>query len=351
MRDAIALVGLLDNANIKAFLHTIRVGEGTADPDGYRRHFGGELFDSFADHPHKPITKNLGGKPITSTAAGAYQFLARTWDECEKALGLGDFSPANQDIAALYLIDRRKALDDVIAGRFNDAVAKCNREWASLPGSPYGQPVRTWEQARATYAAAGGSTNATSPTEAPMLPFIAAAIPALIQAAPSLIRMFGDSPQAEKNAKAAEVVATIAKQATGETTVEGAVNAIANDPAKAAAYREAVHQSMGDLLAVMSQAAEADDKSADAAMDRNLELGRATNGRWLWLLGAIAVIVITASYLITWQVLFNPASSMSDETKALLIGQIVIFGFATVLGFLFGSNIQNRIAQAQPKRE
>ena len=42
------------------------------------------------------------------------------------------------------------------AGRIEAAIAKCNREWASLPGSPYGQPTRTMAQALATYDAAGG---------------------------------------------------------------------------------------------------------------------------------------------------------------------------------------------------
>ena len=58
-----------------------------------------------------------------------------------------------------------------------------------------------------------------------MPPFIAAGLSALIQHAPALIRVFGDSPQAEKNAKAAEVVAGIAQQVTGQPTVEGAIQA------------------------------------------------------------------------------------------------------------------------------
>ncbi len=95
-----------------------------------------------ADHPRKPITRRLGGHELTSTAAGAYQFLARTWDECAAACGLKDFSPASQDTAALFLIDRREALGDVLAGDWPAAIGKCNKEWASLPGSPYGQPTR-----------------------------------------------------------------------------------------------------------------------------------------------------------------------------------------------------------------
>jgi putative chitinase len=181
--------------------------------------------------------------------------------------------------------------------------------------------------------------------EKPVLPFVAAAIPALLEAAPALIRIFGHSPQAEKNAKAAEVVAEIARQATGEPTVEGAVAAIQSDPAKAAAYREAVHLSMSELVSLSVQVSEAEDKSRAAALDRNLQLAQASGGRWLWLLGAVAVLVVLCSYVITAFVLFGPNVTLSDETKALLIGQIVIFGFATVLGFLFGSNIQNRVRE------
>lgn len=196
--------------------------------------------------------------------------------------------------------------------------------------------VARWERAKKALAV-------QPQQEKPMLPFIAAALPALIQSAPALIRIFGDSPQAEKNAQAAELVANIAKESTGETTVEGAVNAMQTDPAKAAAYREAVHQSMSDLVAMAIQVSEAEDKSRGAALDRNLALGKATGGKWLWLLGTVAIVVVIASYVITWQVLFGMGVTLSDETKALLIGQIVIFGFATVLAFLFGSNIQSRL--------
>ena len=46
----------LGSQSLRAFLAVIRAGEGTSDPDGYRRHYGGTLFDSFADHPCKAIT-------------------------------------------------------------------------------------------------------------------------------------------------------------------------------------------------------------------------------------------------------------------------------------------------------
>ena len=147
----------LENPNIAAILASIRWAEGTADPDGYRRHFGGELFESFADHPRRVITALSGGREIKSTAAGAYQFLEGTWDDVAPRIGASDFSPYWQDRAAVYLIKRRGALDDAASGRFHEALAKLRQEWASLPGAGYGQPEKSAEALARVYADNGGN--------------------------------------------------------------------------------------------------------------------------------------------------------------------------------------------------
>lgn len=144
----------LNNSNVQALLRVIRTAEGTADPEGYRRLFGGRLFDSYADHPR--VTVRASG--YTSTAAGAYQFLASSWDETKRLMKLPDFSPRSQDLAALGRLAARGALEDAKAGRFDVAIRKIAREWASLPGSPYGQPTISWDRARTLYASAGGGT-------------------------------------------------------------------------------------------------------------------------------------------------------------------------------------------------
>lgn len=141
----------VNDPQVQAFLMLIRTGEGTTGPNGYRTMFGGGLFVSFTDHPRRSNTRS----GITSTAAGAYQFLTGTWDEMRAKYGLADFSPACQDVAAVGLIKRRGALADVLAGRFKAAIDKCNREWASLPGSPYGQPTLTYARAASVLAANG----------------------------------------------------------------------------------------------------------------------------------------------------------------------------------------------------
>jgi len=140
----------VDDKNVKRFLWLIRNGEGTADASGYSRLYGGGNFASFADHPRTKQTFTFNnGKTVTSTAAGAYQYLERTWDDIAGKNGLTDFTPMNQDLGAVALLKQSGALQDVIEGRFVDAIRKANKIWASLPESPYGQPTLTMAKAGA----------------------------------------------------------------------------------------------------------------------------------------------------------------------------------------------------------
>jgi len=369
MRDAIALVGLLAEPNVRAFLRMVRVGEGTADDDGYRRLFGGELVDGFADHPRRAVTRTFAGRPITSTAAGAYQFLSRTWDECERALGLGDFSPANQDIAALYLIERRHALEDVLAGRVESAIAKCNREWASLPGSPYGQPTRTIAQALAVYTAAGGSQlpapqptadrpPAVDPARPPVDPsaskessvnasaipaFIGAALESLFPVVPALIRVFGDSPQAEKNAKAAELVVNAAKQATGARNEQELIEMVKADPAAAQAAKVAIESRWLELTEAGSGGLDAARK-ADAAI--MLADGPWWNflrspSFWALLLLVPLVYMLVGSLIGLWG-----TASWSDDVRAGLAGSIISAIIGGAVGYYWGQTTSRNRAAA-----
>uniref|UniRef100_UPI0035B34F16 glycoside hydrolase family 24 protein n=1 Tax=Hylemonella sp. TaxID=2066020 RepID=UPI0035B34F16 len=144
--------------NERAFLDMIAYAEGTSSPEGYRMMFGGGLFNSYADHPRvlHEFTNKVGQRLKTS-AAGRYQFLARTWDELQRKLDLPDFGPASQDSAALELIRQRGALADVRAGRVSEAVRKVAPIWASLPGAGYNQPERKLSQLLQAYSASGGA--------------------------------------------------------------------------------------------------------------------------------------------------------------------------------------------------
>lgn len=130
----------------KKWLDLIAWCEGTAGANGYRMMFTGRLFDSYRDHPR--ILNRSGG--LISDAAGRYQFLSPTWDDCKAALKLTDFSPESQDQAALYLIDRRGALILVDGMAVLPALDLLSWEWASLPASDgrgrYGQPTKTLQE-------------------------------------------------------------------------------------------------------------------------------------------------------------------------------------------------------------
>lgn len=138
--------------NLKAFLLMLQYSEGTYGANAYRTLYGGKYFDDYSAHPGIAVT--AGG--ITSTAAGAYQILLGTWRGLQQQINLPDFSPASQDKAAIALINRHGALQDVMSGNVAAAIAKCRKEWASLPGAGYGQREQSMTKLLGVYRQAGG---------------------------------------------------------------------------------------------------------------------------------------------------------------------------------------------------
>jgi len=135
----------LENPNVRSFLGMIGSAEGT-DKYGYNTLFGGGKVESLADHPRQLFDfTETTGRPNKTTAAGRYQFLSNTWDEQVKKLGLPDFGPKSQDLAAINLLRERGILPDVLSGNWESAVKKSGPIWASLPSSPYPQPRQSNE--------------------------------------------------------------------------------------------------------------------------------------------------------------------------------------------------------------
>jgi muramidase (phage lysozyme) len=368
--DPLELIAALEHPNVRAFLWMLRHGEGTQSDDGYRIVFGGRRFvgkdgiigtvDDFADHPRGSITASLKGKPITSTAAGAYQFLSRTWDGLVRQYGFADFSPKNQDLGAVALIKGRKALDDVIAGRFEQSVMKCNKEWASLPGSPYGQPVVTMDRARQEYLEAGGTIAAAAepqpaamsllsqfvaedtilpPTlpppvlekETPVSPFIAAALPHLIDVVPKLASLFASgSPTSQRNIKAAEIAVEAAKEAIGAHNEQELVETLKADPAAAAVVRaavEAVWFKIDEVGGGIVAAREVDRKSAEGP------------GFWrqpgFW----ITLLLLPLVYGTVYAVL---TGDFTSDVKAMVVSSIMSGLLAGICGFWLGTSFSSQ---------
>lgn len=97
---------------IRAFLRTLRVGEGTGEiikskdkvtketiyiPHDFEKEyttgFGGNLITNLSDHPRV----NYGG----STAAGAYQVMKDTWDDAQ-------YSAKKHNIISIHLVKKIK---------------------------------------------------------------------------------------------------------------------------------------------------------------------------------------------------------------------------------------------------
>ena len=101
---------------------------------------------------HPNVLVKLNAK-LSSTAAGKYQFLFKTWNSLN---GVPDFSERSQDIAAIMLMQRRGMIAPLQQGDFASAVYKGAPEWASLPtsggGSYYpGQSARPLSSLKSVY--------------------------------------------------------------------------------------------------------------------------------------------------------------------------------------------------------
>ena len=156
-----------EQANRSAFGDLLGFSEGTATSPatrnkGYDVIVTGtdgkpEIFTDYSDHPfaNRPA-KVFSKSGEKSTAAGRYQQLFKYWPAYKKQLCLSDFSPKSQELLLDQLLKEQGAYRDVLAGRINSAMAKCNDIWASLPNSPYGQHTHQPNVLLAQYTKPGG---------------------------------------------------------------------------------------------------------------------------------------------------------------------------------------------------
>jgi muramidase (phage lysozyme)/murein DD-endopeptidase MepM/ murein hydrolase activator NlpD len=192
---------------VKAFLDVIASHEvpNYLSPNSYRSlALTNDLFNSFADHPR---VRQRSGRYV-SDAAGRYQFLSTSWDRFKKIANVPDFSPKSQDLAAVAYLKTLSAYTAINNGDLEGAIRKSASTWASLPGSPYGQPTQTLAQAKKTYAerlayykGQSGSTPTPPPTPDPMSATPAATTPSAPVEIP---------PPVESSKKGTEIIVELA---------------------------------------------------------------------------------------------------------------------------------------------
>lgn len=140
-----ALENLLEDPRIKAMLDTISFSEHA----GYNTMVGGGNISDLSRHPNKVV--NLG-KGLRSSAAGRYQFLSGTYKDEASRIGLTDFTPHSQDLAAVDQLLRSGAAAKLLADNFEGAVESAKKIWASFPGAGYGQGERSMGSLQKVYA-------------------------------------------------------------------------------------------------------------------------------------------------------------------------------------------------------
>lgn len=171
--------------------------------------------------------------------------------------------------------DRRARWERAKAALAALPVAPADDE-AAAPAEPTHDPITPAAPAPAAVPTEWDMQQQPPEPSMPIPAVLGALLPSLIEQAPQLIRIFGSGGAvSERNAKAAERVAEIARAVTAQTTTEGAVQVLQSDPAKAAEYREQVHMSMGELLGLVDRLAHLDEQehariesSRDAAAAR-----------------------------------------------------------------------------------
>lgn len=342
---------------VAAFLRVIREAESSQEDVAYRMRWGGTLFDDLSRHPGEPVAVN----GLVSTAAGAYQFLFRTWAEVSSAINAADFGHDAQDAGAVYLIGRRGALDDVIAGRLDEALAKCSHEWAGLPPARYaGQKAVSIERCMAVFLQYGGVLAGSVQTQPPapvedriipreVVPVNPLLLPVILQglqaAIPIIGQFFAGDPKKAATAQAAGAVIDTVTKAVGAVNAQEALERVQTDEASRARAEEAIKAQFYELqtLAQMDKDAWArDEKSRGDARGFALAMIGSEGWRAIGfgaLLAFLALVILLGGGLTLREVMTGEwADSQTKAGVVELIKAVVLI----VVGYFFGSSSDSR---------
>ena len=162
--------------------------------------------------------------------------------------------------------------------------------------------------------------------EKPMAPFLAAAIPALIEVVPNLVKIFGSGSEvSERNAKAAEIVVNAAKEAIGAKNEQELIEQIHNaDPETLADIRAAVKEVWYEIAI--------DTTGVEGARKANSE----TKEFWVQPAFWVTVLLLPLVYGVVYAVLYLPG--FTDEVKAMVVASVVSGLLGSIAGFWLGTS-------------
>lgn len=163
-------------------------------------------------------------------------------------------------------------------------------------------------------------------------PFVAAALPAILSAAPDLISLFkGDSPTDERNAKVANVVVEVAKRAVGATNEQELVETLEQKPEAEAVVRKAVQDSWFEI-AEAGGGGIAGARQADLAFAEGKARFWHSPSFWALLMLAPLAYMIVGSVSGLWG--YN---EWSDDVRAAISTAVISLIIGGAAGYYWGS--------------
>jgi muramidase (phage lysozyme) len=385
--------------NVAAFLRLIREHESSQDDAAYGMRYspqGGATFDDFTKHP-RIFEPTRDGKK--SSAAGAYQFTATTWDRIAAKYGIQGFTPPEQDYGAVCLLDDLGVLSLVLAGDIPEAVVACRGTWTSLPGAEESRAAYSMADALAIYAKWGGklATQPAAPIEErpiPVAPITATEAPmatpapspgfgSILQTLGPVVSLFNPiigaaitafSPLLQQKiatevgrhtdpATAAQVAASLSTaignamtQATGQADPLDAVVALRKDPMALAKVEVAVTSKLDELAPFVDRLLQAEkDTWAAAQAGRDAASIRAAADSYdvapvlvKSSSGMVPAILAGLLMVLGLQVYFA-ADHKPDPTIVALIaslGTLVFKAWADIFAYRFGGVVDTKVKDA-----
>jgi putative chitinase len=248
------------------------------------------------------------------------------------------------------------AITKRVNGGFNgldDRRMRLARAVAALGGSETASPMPAHQPAPENVATdAPAATRPvpeafTEPTKEPAMPIpaiIPALLPSLVQLLPQLGKLFGSGSEvAERNVKAAQLVADTVVQATGARNLQEAVETMQASPAAVAAASTAVEQRWFELVEVGGgiDAARKADVERMAGTDRVRDIFKSHS---FW----VALLLLPLVYIVVLSIIgVIGSATWSDDVRASIAGLIVGSIVGGLMGYYFGQTTsRNRVPAA-----
>ena len=215
--------------------------------------------------------------------------------------------------------------------------------YSSKPANGEADRLARWERAKAALAKQAQETFQPSPANESLAPepfqqertmplqaFVAAALPAIIEAIPKLGKLFGSGSEvAERNIKAAELAVEIVRDATGASNAQAAAEVLKADPAMAQRAGQAIEARWLELTEAGGDGI-AGARKADAAQQA---AGALWHSASFW----IALVLVPLVYLLTLSLIgMIGTATWSDDVRAGLAGSLISAIVGGLVGYYFG---------------